>query len=180
MSAVVMRRDVTRLFAGEPVGLQIFEQIARIIDGLGENEIRVTRSQVSFRHVRTFALVWRPSMYVATRVPVVLSIAMPVRASSSRFKQIVHPEPTTWMHHLELRDLSEIDDEVGTWLATAWSSAGVARAVWARSGAPSSIWPGVGPMAHHGATVRTAPRESRGVDSAVGEGPTNRPDRKES
>lgn len=123
MSPVVMRRDVTKLFAGERLGLQIFEQIARIIDGLGESEIRVTRSQVSFRHVRTFALVWRPSMYVASNVPVVLSIAAPTMIRSTRFKQVVHPAPRTWMHHLELRDLSDVDEEVREWLADAWRGA---------------------------------------------------------
>lgn len=117
-----MRCDVTKLFAGERLGLQIFEQIARIIDGLGESEIRVTRSQVSFRHVRTFTLVG-PSMYVASNVPVVLSIAAPTRLRSNRFRQVVHPGPTTWMHHLELRDLSDIDEEVREWLADAWRAA---------------------------------------------------------
>jgi hypothetical protein len=124
MSAVVMRPDITKLFDGERLGLQIFEQLARIIDGFGESEIRVTRSQVSFRHVKTFALVWRPSMYVSSNVPVVLSIAAPTRLRSSRFKQVVHPAPTTWMHHLELRDLCDIDEEVREWLADAWRSAG--------------------------------------------------------
>jgi hypothetical protein len=101
----------------------MFEQIARVIDGLGESEIRVSRSQISFRHVRTFALVWRPSMYIAGDVPVVLSVATPTPLKSPRFKQVVHPAPATWMHHLELRDLSDIDEEVGGWLADAWRAA---------------------------------------------------------
>ena len=123
VSAVVMRHDVTAFFVGERRGLEIFEQIARVIDGLGESEIRVSRSQISFRHVRTFAVVWRPSMYVASDVPIVLSLAMPRRLTSSRFKQVVHPGPTTWMHHLELRDLSDIDEEVRGWLEDAWNAA---------------------------------------------------------
>jgi hypothetical protein len=62
-------------------------------------------------------------MYVATRVPLVLSIALPKRLSSARFKQVVHPAPANWMHHLELRDLTEIDDEVPGWLAEGWTAA---------------------------------------------------------
>lgn len=123
MSTVVLRHDVTEFFADERLGLQIFERIAGIVHGLGASEIHVSRSQISFRHVRVFALVWRPSMYVVSDVPVVLSLATPTRIASQRFKQVVHPGPTTWMHHLELRDLSDIDDEVREWLAGAWSAA---------------------------------------------------------
>lgn len=123
MSTVVMHPDVTRFFAGDRLGLQILQEIARTIHGLGESEMRVSRSQISFRHGRTFALVWRASMYVSSDVPVVLSIATPTRLKSTRFKQVVHPAPTTWMHHLELRDPSDIDEEVRAWLADAWSAA---------------------------------------------------------
>lgn len=123
MSPLVVRHDVTTFFAGERLGLQIFEKLARIIDDLGEYELHVSRSQICFRHVRTFALVWRPAMYLASDVPVVLSIARPSRIRSPRFKQVVHPSPTTWMHHLELRDLSDLDEEVRGWLEDAWRSA---------------------------------------------------------
>ena len=41
-----------------------------------------------------------------------------------RFKEIAHPAKTVWMHHLELRDVSEVDDQVCGWLADAYESAG--------------------------------------------------------
>ncbi len=85
--------------------------------------MRVTKSQIAFRRRRGFAHVWRPDRYVSSTVPAVLSIALPRRLPSTRFKQIVHPAPTVWMHHLELTDITDIDDEVREWLAAACDDA---------------------------------------------------------
>jgi Domain of unknown function (DUF5655) len=54
----------------------------------------------------------------------VLSIAMDRPIVSDRFKEVVQPAPGTWMHHLEVRDPGEIDDEVATWLRDAADRAG--------------------------------------------------------
>lgn len=121
------QEEIARFFDGDTPAHELFERVAIMIATLGRSEIRVSRSQVAFRHGRTFALVWRPSMYVNTTVPIVLSIATPRPIASGRFKEVVHPSPNTWMHHLELRDASEVDDEVRDWLAQAREAAGAAR-----------------------------------------------------
>lgn len=59
---------------------------------------------------------WRPAQYVRSDVPAVLSIATPQRLESPRFKEVVHPAPGTWMHHLEVREPAAIDAEVREWL----------------------------------------------------------------
>jgi hypothetical protein len=53
----------------------------------------------------------------------VLSIALDRELSSSRFKQVVHPSPRIWLHHLELRSLDDLDDEVQSWLRAAYDAA---------------------------------------------------------
>lgn len=110
-------------FADSPAGLVIFEQIARSIAELGEVETRVTKSQIAFRRDVAFAFVWRPGRYVRSSVPVVLSIALPTRLDSPRFKEVAHPSPKVWMHHLEVDDVSQVDDEVRGWLSQAWGHA---------------------------------------------------------
>lgn len=87
------RPDVAKFFEDDQTGSRLFEEIARMIDTLGESKVRPSKSQIAFRHGRTFAPVWRPGMYVATTVPLVPSIALPRRPSSARFKQVVHPAP---------------------------------------------------------------------------------------
>ena len=71
------------------------------------------------RRRRGFAYVWRPGQYVGSDVPAVLSIALPQEVSSERFKSVVHPSPTVWMHHLELDRPADVDDEVVGWLREA-------------------------------------------------------------
>ena len=78
---------------------------------IGEAEVRVTRSQLAFRRRKGFAYVWRPGQYVKNEVPAVLSIALPRKVASDRFKEVVHPSAEVWMHHLE-RDPAQVDDEV--------------------------------------------------------------------
>jgi Domain of unknown function (DUF5655) len=44
--------------------------------------------------------------------------------AKDRVKQVVHPSPPRWMHHLEFRNLDDIDDEVAAWLREAAERAG--------------------------------------------------------
>ena len=91
-------------FAGHPDGLAVYHAVARTVAALGDSQVRVTKSQLAFRRHRGFAYVWRPGQYVASTVPAVLSIALPREVRSARFKEVVHPAPSVWMHHLELRE----------------------------------------------------------------------------
>jgi hypothetical protein len=49
----------------------------------------------------------------------VLSVALPGRDPSPRWKEIVEPSPGRWMHHLELRSPEDPDGQVLAWLQTA-------------------------------------------------------------
>lgn len=114
-------------FGPNTVGL---ETCTRIRDALSAShpdvDVRVTRSQVAFRRRRGFAYLWEPGRYLRrSAVPVVLSIASSQRLESARFKEVVHPGP--WMHHLEILDPDEIDDEVRAWLDAAAEQAGSTR-----------------------------------------------------
>jgi hypothetical protein len=116
--------SVAEFFAGSPVGWAVYRTVGSILAGLGEHEVRVGKSQVAFRRTRGFAYLWRPGRYVRTDVPVVLSLALHHPLGSPRFKEVVRAAPTTWMHHLELHDAAEVDDEVREWLARAYREAG--------------------------------------------------------
>ena len=56
-------------------------------------------------------------------VPAVLSFALSRELDSPRIKQVAHPAPTVWMHHVELRGPAEVDDEIRSWLAEAYANA---------------------------------------------------------
>lgn len=109
--------------AGSPAGLALYRAVAGVISSIGPAEVRVTKSQVAFRRRKGFAFVWRPGQYVNTDVPAVLSFGLPREVRSPWFKEVAHPAPGVWMHHLELRDRSQVDAEVRGWLAAAYESA---------------------------------------------------------
>jgi hypothetical protein len=115
--------DPMEFFAGSRVGLAVYQALECAVGELGEHEVRVGKSQVAFRRRRGFAYLWRPGQYVKSDVPVVLSLALRHRLQSPRFKEVVHPAPTTWMHHLEVRSGADLDDEVLAWLTEAYAQA---------------------------------------------------------
>jgi hypothetical protein len=88
---------------------------------------RTADGSVSIRYntVRSAAAsmwAWRPGRYVDNDVAV-LSIPLPAEDRSKRFKSVVHPSPKVWMHHLEVRDPDQVDDEVARWLGDAYDAA---------------------------------------------------------
>lgn len=112
-------------FAGHPFARSVFDRVAAIVEAQGRCEVRVSKSQVALRRERGFAYLWLPGQYL--RNPgsdVVLSIALGREVGSPRFKEVVHPAPGQWMHHLEIHDLDDLDDEVVGWLGEAADRAG--------------------------------------------------------
>ncbi|WP_418961222.1 DUF5655 domain-containing protein [Streptomyces tritici] len=106
---------VEEFFGGTGLGLAVFERVRSLLDE--PFDVRVSKSQVSFRRHRGFAYLWTPSRYLhAPTAEVVLSIALDRHDPSPRFKQVSHPAPRHWMHHLEVQSLDDLDDQVAAWL----------------------------------------------------------------
>ena len=117
--------DPETLLAGHDVALAVYERVRSILEGLGPVEVRATKSQVSFRRHGAFAWLWLPGQYLSRpKADVVLTIALGRHDASARFKEVVHPSPKHWVHHLEVRTIGEIDDEVADWLREAADRAG--------------------------------------------------------
>lgn len=117
-------RELDALFRGQPVARRLFTAVRRTVEAAGPCTLRVTRSQVAFRRRTGFAWAWMPGKWLRGQVaPLVLSISLPRRDRSRRWKEVVEPAPGRFMHHLELRDPSDLDDEVRAWVAEAWAHA---------------------------------------------------------
>jgi len=111
------------LFAGHPLALQVLDRAQALVPG--HVEVRTTTSQVALRRRRGFAWVWLPGQYLAhPAAEVVLSLALGREDTSPRWKQVAHPSPRHWVHHLEVRDVADLDEEVGGWLREAYERAG--------------------------------------------------------
>ena len=109
-------------FAEHPEALPVHERVRELLQPVDSYDVRITRSQVALRRRRGFAYLWLPGMYVDSDV-VVVSVALDRRIDSDRFKEVVQPRAGLWMHHLEVHDLADLDDEVGTWLCEAADAA---------------------------------------------------------
>jgi hypothetical protein len=111
-------------FAGQDKSRQIFEAVRRAIEAIGPAELRISKSQISFRRRRAFAWVWMPGRYLSGKsAPLVLTLSFRSRDASPRWKEIVEPAPGRFTHHLEMYSTAEIDDEVRAWLQDAWGGA---------------------------------------------------------
>jgi len=102
----------------------MFDAVHLLVGSLGPVEIRVSKSQIAFVSGRAFAWAWLPGRYLKQGdVPLVLSLALERRDASPRWKEVVEPVPGHFMHHLELRDDSQLDDQVRAWLREAREAA---------------------------------------------------------
>ncbi len=111
-------------FAGYEESRPVFDILHAFIEALGPIDVRVSESQVAFRRRRPFAWAWVPGRYLSgPRPPLVLTLTLPYRHGSPRWKEIVEPAPGRFTHHLELGSGAEIDDEVHAWLQAAWEAA---------------------------------------------------------
>jgi hypothetical protein len=109
-------------FEGHEASRQIFERVRQVVNALGAAELHVTKSQIAFRRRTAFAWVWRPGQYLRGQsvAPLVLTVALRRRDTSSRWKQIVEPSRGRFTHHLELYTVQDVDDEVREWVREAW------------------------------------------------------------
>ncbi len=112
-------------FAGYESARLIHDRVIDTLERSGlDYTLRVTRSQVSLRCARPFAYLWVPGRYLRGDVaPAVLSLAFDHPISSARFKQVVHPSPRVWLHHLELRSPDGVDEQVRGWILEAAGAA---------------------------------------------------------
>jgi hypothetical protein len=89
--------------------------------------VRTSTSQVALRRSggRGFAYLWLPRRYLGARgAPLALSIVLGRHDPSPRFKEVAHPSPAHWIHHLEVHDVLDVDGEVAAWLREAVEHAG--------------------------------------------------------
>ena len=119
MATGEVERTAEQFFDGFPDGLKLYAAVEASVRDIGEASVHVTKSQIAFRRRKAFAYVWRPGQYVNSTVPAVLSIVLPYEVESDRIKSVAHPSPRVWMHHIELHDVGEIDEEVRDWLREA-------------------------------------------------------------
>jgi hypothetical protein len=116
--------SLASFFRGHEASRGVYDALAALVTTVGRAQVRVTKSQIAFRRRRAFAWAWVPGRYLrGERPPLVLSLSLPRRDRSERWKEIVEPRPGRFLHHLELWSEGDLDSEVKGWLLEAWRAA---------------------------------------------------------
>lgn len=107
---------------GEGLGERVFSLIAYHLGDAAT--VRISRTQISFVRHRGFAFLWTPRRWQgASAAPLVLTVALCEVDSSPRWKEVYKVRPNLWNHHLEIREVMEVDGEVLEWVDRAWEQA---------------------------------------------------------
>lgn len=121
MSSLQQGRE---FFAGDDLGLAVFDRVAAWIDVCGGAELRVANTQVGWARQRGFAFLWSPQRWLGDRAaPLVLTIALRSQDTSGRWKEVVEIRPGLYNHHLEVHSVDEADAEVFAWVGRAYDEA---------------------------------------------------------
>lgn len=111
--------------ADTELGRQVLARVADLVDEAGGAQLRVRTTQTGWARRRYFAVLWSPQRWLGARAaPVVLTVYLPERLQSQRFKEVVQVRPGLWAHHLEIQAATDIDAEVGSWVTKARQAAG--------------------------------------------------------
>ena len=104
---------------------RLFEGLKEVLEQIGPYTLRVSKSQIAICRRKPFAWAWVPGRYLHGKTaPLVLTVAFPEKESSPRWKEVVQVAQERFMHHLELYTADDLDDEVASWLQSAWKTSG--------------------------------------------------------
>lgn len=101
----------------------LYRAVEAYVLSLGDVTVKHDRTQTAFVRKVQFAWVSMPRRKVDAGA-VMLSIGLPGRVDSPRILHAAEVAPGRWMHHLLLREESELDAQVQSWLEAAWALVG--------------------------------------------------------
>lgn len=115
-----MSEDELFFFQQRPGAIPIYEALREtLLEAFPETEIRVARTQITFKALYGYAFVSLRRLRGAPETFIVLSLGLPRRLDSPRAAVAVEPYPGRWTNHLVLGSAAEIDSELLRWLREA-------------------------------------------------------------
>ncbi len=108
-------------FDGKEGALPLYLALrARILAQLGECQVLVQKSQISFRSPHPYCWIGRPQRGNAHRqraASFMASFCVGLPVDDPRIWQRVEPYPGRFMHHVILNDPAQVDDQLLGWIA---------------------------------------------------------------
>ena len=113
--------DALMFFEGRPLALSLYETLLdRIRSEIGETNLRVQKTQITFFNRHVFACVApNRSWQKQESLTVCIFLCRPI--DSPRVKVMSEPYPNRWTHRIPVCSAAEIDGELMGWLQEAYA-----------------------------------------------------------
>ncbi len=118
-----MNADEMMFFDKMPQMLPIYETLRnRLVEKYGDTQVKVSKTQISFRNKHIFAMVSLPLRRIkdTSKVYMLVSFGLSYRLDSSRIFQAVEPYPNRWTHHVLIEHSEDVDAKLMEWLDDAY------------------------------------------------------------
>ena len=116
--------DVLFFFEDHLKALPLYEAFEAQVERLGEVNIRVQKTQVTFSNRRNFAFVsFLPARKAKDRPKTYITITFGLgrRVDSPRIDIATEPYPGRWTHHVLISSTEDIDGELMGWIREAYN-----------------------------------------------------------
>ena len=116
--------DVLFFFEDHLEALPLYEAFEAQVERLGEVNIRVQKTQVTFSNRRNFAVVsFLPARKAKDRPKTYITITFGLgrRVDSPRIDIATEPYPGRWTHHVLISSTEDIDGELMGWIREAYN-----------------------------------------------------------
>ncbi len=117
-----MTAEVLAFLSAHPGRIAIFEAFASAVDALGESQMAVTKSQISWGNPKKFAFLSLPLRAGKGWPPegLIFTFGLGFRLDHPRVFQAVEPYPGRWTHHVVLGCPGDVDGDVEGFLAQSY------------------------------------------------------------
>ena len=122
-----MNPDVRMFFDPHPAALPLYEAFAgELAERFPDTRMRVQKTQITFSNRRVYACVSFLRVKRKSELPAswfTLTLGLPYSLESPRVAAKVEPYPGRWTTHIVIRDPSELDAELFSWVEQAYAFA---------------------------------------------------------
>lgn len=115
--------DVLFFFEDHLEALPLYEAFEAQVERLGEANIRVQKTQITFSNRHNFAFVsFLPARKAKDRPKTYITVTFGLgrRVESPRIDIVTEPYPGHWTHHVLVSSAEEIDGELMGWIQEAY------------------------------------------------------------
>lgn len=115
--------DVLFFFEDHLDALPLYEAFEAQVERLGEANIRVQKTQITFSNRHNFAFVsFLPARKAKDRPKTYITVTFGLgrRVESPRIDIVTEPYPGRWTHHVLVSSAEEIDGELMGWIREAY------------------------------------------------------------